>query len=1036
MKFKKIEISAFRIYDDPQDATFDLMATDGTPAGFVSLYAPNGFGKTSFYDAVEFGITKSINRFYIRSKELEKLANFQRTQNDQSLIRNTNSAPERNTYVKIFTDQGDEPINAEFKKHGNQIHDLNFNRDTAHDFQKVILSQEWISAFLTERDGEYRYSKFMDAPDFSEINSYYTNVKHLIGALEIQKETLSNTISEYEQLVKETEDENVLEIVNYQIDSLNLLLGADVFGHLGASMTQQDIQRIQDRIDSTMVENDNEANLNYQLSLLSGAVSGTAETVSLSQYGEVVNAVKFLRSHLDATTVLLGYFEALDNNAKRNEEIDFSIQYLLTDLSRVQQSLDDFARYMQITSDISKIQGDIEIAATDLGNCRRSVDDYRSIDTDLKADLQVKIGYLERLAERKAKIPEIKLELEVISAELESKETDFNLLRGAIEDVEKSIENVNRQILFQERLEREIAEGDYVNLRAFGDALELEILSKIEHHQNKIFLENANLEKVTYNVNQQSSLNASIVKFIQSGLELVGQRSLTSCPLCDQVYETHEKLIEQITQNKALDDSIKSLLQQQTELEEKISGYSRDLAEEQLALLNDRMSKLAGYRVQNQRLTTNLAGLLEKRREAENVIEALKNRKDYLNTDLGGLNIVDFAEYLERSIVENRELSESVTIRMRNNEALLNAELGKLDAIQKSISILDESLSIQKRDEVYMRVLGEFDYYFPGRDKVKLEFETKKAELQKAVDDKAILKTELRINKERLEREISGSRKEELLEKRIGLEKELQANQDPIVKYLAFLHISLGIEGNDAADISTKIDEKILEYQKQLDRSRELNAEFIKLKLYSQNVWPFLQSEDAKKKVEEARLELNFLINNVQPQLETERDKAQEYLKSRIKTVFHQDLINSLYRKIDPHPDFKSVEFVANFESDNPRLDVFVKNDNGENFLIPNLYFSTAQINILSLSIFLASALCSEEYKCIFIDDPIQSMDSINVLSTIDLLRSIMINENRQIILSTHDKSFHNLLRKKIPPDRFKSKFLELETFGKVKQVD
>jgi len=114
-------------------------------------------------------------------------------------------------------------------------------------------------------------------------------------------------------------------------------------------------------------------------------------------------------------------------------------------------------------------------------------------------------------------------------------------------------------------------------------------------------------------------------------------------------------------------------------------------------------------------------------------------------------------------------------------------------------------------------------------------------------------------------------------------------------------------------------------------------------------------------------------------------------------------------------------------------LDVFVENTKNENVLIPNLYFSTAQINILSLSIFLATALNSKVYNCIFIDDPIQSMDSVNVLSTIDLFRSIVVNEGKQIVLSTHDENFHNLLKKKIPSGLFESKFLELESFGKVK---
>jgi len=104
------------------------------------------------------------------------------------------------------------------------------------------------------------------------------------------------------------------------------------------------------------------------------------------------------------------------------------------------------------------------------------------------------------------------------------------------------------------------------------------------------------------------------------------------------------------------------------------------------------------------------------------------------------------------------------------------------------------------------------------------------------------------------------------------------------------------------------------------------------------------------------------------------------------------------------------------------------------------LYFSTAQLNILSLSIFLAKALNTTDNEgksidCIFIDDPIQSMDSINILSTIDLFRSIVTNMGKQIILSTHDESFQNLLKKKMPEKLFKSRFIEFETFGKLKTV-
>jgi len=90
----------------------------------------------------------------------------------------------------------------------------------------------------------------------------------------------------------------------------------------------------------------------------------------------------------------------------------------------------------------------------------------------------------------------------------------------------------------------------------------------------------------------------------------------------------------------------------------------------------------------------------------------------------------------------------------------------------------------------------------------------------------------------------------------------------------------------------------------------------------------------------------------------------------------------------------------------------------------------------LSLSIFLAKALqnSTPKLKTIFIDDPIQHLDSINILSFIDLMRIIIEQEERQLIITTHDESFFNLLQKKMPSDIFNTKYLELVSVGKLKE--
>jgi exonuclease SbcC len=53
-------------------------------------------------------------------------------------------------------------------------------------------------------------------------------------------------------------------------------------------------------------------------------------------------------------------------------------------------------------------------------------------------------------------------------------------------------------------------------------------------------------------------------------------------------------------------------------------------------------------------------------------------------------------------------------------------------------------------------------------------------------------------------------------------------------------------------------------------------------------------------------------------------------------------------------------------------------------------------------------------------------------LSLIDVFRAICIQFKKQLIITTHDENFHELLKKKIPATLFPAKYLRLESFGKV----
>ena len=66
-------------------------------------------------------------------------------------------------------------------------------------------------------------------------------------------------------------------------------------------------------------------------------------------------------------------------------------------------------------------------------------------------------------------------------------------------------------------------------------------------------------------------------------------------------------------------------------------------------------------------------------------------------------------------------------------------------------------------------------------------------------------------------------------------------------------------------------------------------------------------------------------------------------------------------------------------------------------------------------------------------DDPVQNLSDINILSFIDLIRSMITTYDRQVVISTHDEHFFKLIQHKMPAEAFSAKYLELGNFGKVK---
>lgn len=1038
MRFKRVEISAFRIYDKPEQATFDFTTSTGETASFISLYAPNGFGKTSFYDAVEWGVTNNIQRFShnesITGQSLETLSEI--TDEKIKLLRNTESDEQTKSYVKILTD-GKPIAKRELKTHGNSKNDLTHGSKLVNkSFRRVILSQEWISAFLKEVDGVQRYKLFMENPDLAELDLYYRNVKGLVNANQNNIEALDEKLNKEKDKIREEEDSKLLDTINTCILLLQDLGEERMLVTL--STTAKEALELSNDVAVRLLHlnQDREAADNV-IRKINEALTGSDQVSGLDVFFKDLEAAEANGKLLHDTVTAIADFGELQ---RKSNELDHSLELKNAGRKALKSALEIrelFPVYEQneklLVEKRGQLAGQQRILDEQQPVLQKLLDEesmlHSRINNNLSAITEGETAYKD--------LPAARLIFEDMQTRLADREAVLKVQEQDKNDKEKQQKRVRENIVYHRRLLIDIEKFDYLTIRGdttFSD-LHPQIGQMIENRKKWAELENI-LLAIGSQAEQQVSFSQEIEVFIKKGMDIINREQMNTCPLCSHDYRDYTALAAQLSKNKLLSALLQENYQRQKETRGQILKLERAVTKTQKTVITAVNKRIRALEEQLNNLAVEVKGLERHLAVNWQDAEAIRLEMQQMTLQMDGMNFSEFESYINETLNAQRILRESLFAGMEKLKAeigplheRLSSALAKLESLEKEIYELVNEASSLSVHLWFMQNSTEVPVEKRSLDEQIQLLEDKNRDHQLMVDS---LSTELTALRESL----ASYQQDELLLR----EKVLRQDEERLLKsisgYRYFLQAELSVQVPEQVTkeiILTALNKINASIRLTIDRTTALVGEYGKLERFASNLMPFLQSENARLNYELMLEEREFLIRNVMPFLQSEKDRVKSHLEKEIKSFFFTGLINQLYNKIDPHPEFTTVEFHANFDSDNPSLDVIVTNTSNEKKVIPHLYFSSAQVNILSLSIFLASALNSKEYDCIFIDDPVQSMDSINVLSTIDLLRSIVVNHGKQIILSTHDENFHNLLKKKIPSRLFSSKFLELESFGKVK---
>lgn len=122
-----------------------------------------------------------------------------------------------------------------------------------------------------------------------------------------------------------------------------------------------------------------------------------------------------------------------------------------------------------------------------------------------------------------------------------------------------------------------------------------------------------------------------------------------------------------------------------------------------------------------------------------------------------------------------------------------------------------------------------------------------------------------------------------------------------------------------------------------------------------------------------------------------------------------------VFSRLDPHPTFTELELETDVLRSASTATARVRDVQQDVAADPMVIFSAAQANIAAISYLVAlNWTTASRVPILMLDDPLQAMDDINVLGFADLCRHLRLE--RQVIVSTHERRFAQLLERKLTP--------------------
>ena len=1036
MKIRNVNIESFRCFDH-QSLNFET--TDGNLANLVVLYAPNGFGKTSLFDAIEYGITGSVNRFTKGVYNKDNIAD-KKLRDKHSFLFNKNVDPKREIKISIGFDDTFKDINRSFKVSEEDFYSTK-NSKCNDFFKDVILSQEWFDFFVRSTSPEERCKIFFEY--FGRKDDLLSYNKDLEEARTALKSAIATEEKEIKNLLADLKIEvkgDALILLQKAIEQYD---GNDLDISSFKSINSESIKAFHIWVESKTDDISQELMKNeYTIQSISAILDGSSDCVT-------INALK------DSKTILNNIKEQLHNtNAylKRQERLLFILK-----------------KQDENTETIKKISDEKNIYDFYIDH-EREISELLCRLYNLKNDKIKKEQILENI---KSRLTVLNEERQAIQKLLNDKEKRFQYITNIHSNLKSLYDKYNENIIEKSKNEEalnnlklhlvQLHENNSVlvagitSIENFRKALEekvdeslliynlykCELLSILDDKKELINVEKAQRE-ISNKKKEHELYNSEIQRLVNNSRTIYSELKDGICPLCGYNWENIDVLITNIESNDTINKTI-LYFSKQYEEQEKIA---KAIKERILSKKND-LSKIVIQDIstkQNQ-ILLNKNQIIDLEKQINNIhtqlkvigTEIVKYDEIFCNMNLKRVEEKVDEEYndIAKQLLNLRKKESEIRINIGSEEEGLLKTRSEINKLISELAVIEDGDFYQRTKKCYETLSNTFDSNTVDSWK---EHSSALSSLLSEVneDQRKIIKEIEQLHNIGIN-EFDKKSKVDALKRQT---EEYKKSMQILSKYTIYINklIKENISIEEAAE---KVESRLLQ---EINGLKEIQNHQNKLlshiKSFSnliKNAEEYLgynkrlnEIENKKKKIEDLNRKFGIL--------KVEKERLSIYVKTYIDKFFDRTLINKLYNTIDPHPQYKQINFDCDFDKQTPRLCVKMATVNGnKDEIVPNLYFSSAQINILSFCIFLAKALNAKDDKgkdvnCIFIDDPIQAMDDINILSVVDLLRNIAFANDKQVLITTHDRNFYELMKKKCPSYIFSSKFFIFSEKGVIEK--